>query len=274
MFSMHTVMLIIVLAVAVSCQMHSDLRKLYSNLTNNYHNGFFPLSNISDEFRLSFLMVPLVINSIKESEETISLTMATSFTWVDPHLRWDPILNGNITNITVSTGNVWLPYIYLENSMDHLQPIGHDSVFYVFVKYTGLVIWTPGGIMTAKCPMNILIFPFDSQTCRFIFIIWGAVGIRMTFVPLSPHGQMNYYMNNSNWVITETKQYSSSSEAVEEFIFELTVRREPWYNIIVIILPTLLFCLMNPLVFLLPVESGERVSLGMTILLSYAIFLT
>ena len=33
-------------------------------------------------------------------------------------------------------------------------------------------------------------------------------------------------------------------------------------------------CLLNPLVFLLSVESGERVSLSMTILLSYAIFLT
>ncbi|CAC5385194.1 unnamed protein product [Mytilus coruscus] len=39
-------------------------------------------------------------------------------------------------------------------------------------------------------------------------------------------------------------------------------------------LPTNMFFLLNPLVFLLPVESGERLGLAMTILLSYAIFLT
>ena len=43
---------------------------------------------------------------------------------------------------------------------------------------------------------------------------------------------------------------------------------------VTIIIPTLLFCLLNPLVFLLPVDSGDRISLSMTILLSYAIFLT
>jgi hypothetical protein len=46
------------------------------------------------------------------------------------------------------------------------------------------------------------------------------------------------------------------------------------YYGVMIIAPTVLFALMNPLVFLLPVESGERVGLAMTILLSYAIFLT
>jgi hypothetical protein len=40
-----------------------------------------------------------------------------------------------------------------------------------------------------------------------------------------------------------------------------------------IIAPTVLFALLNPLVFLLPVESGERVGLAMTILLSYTILL-
>jgi hypothetical protein len=35
-----------------------------------------------------------------------------------------------------------------------------------------------------------------------------------------------------------------------------------------------LFVALNPLVFLLPVESGERIGLSMTILLSYTIFLT
>jgi hypothetical protein len=45
------------------------------------------------------------------------------------------------------------------------------------------------------------------------------------------------------------------------------------YYGVMVIAPTVLFALLNPLVFLLPVESGERVGLAMTILLSYALFL-
>jgi hypothetical protein len=56
--------------------------------------------------------------------------------------------------------------------------------------------------------------------------------------------------------------------------FKLKIKRRALYYGVMIIAPTVLFALMNPLVFLLPIESGERVSLAMTILLSYAIFLT
>ena len=53
-----------------------------------------------------------------------------------------------------------------------------------------------------------------------------------------------------------------------------TIKRAPLYYNIVVACPTLLFSLLNPLVFLLPVESGDRIGLSTTILLSYAIFLT
>jgi hypothetical protein len=53
------------------------------------------------------------------------------------------------------------------------------------------------------------------------------------------------------------------------------------YDIMILIISNALamsfqirFGILNPLVFLLPVESGERIGLSMTIMLSYAIFLT
>ena len=270
----HQLMVYIVFLVNESYQINSDLYKLYQNITKNYHKQFFPSANDSSEFRLSIMVTPLVINSVKETEETISVTMVTSLVWTDPHLSWKPSQFGNILNFTITSEDIWLPYVYLQNGMKDLQPLGYDSMFYTVLMYSGTVIWTPGGIMKAKCPMNILIFPFDSQTCRFIFIMWGAAEIRMKFIPLFLHAELNYMINNSDWVITSTRQYLGSKKYLSEFIFELTIEREPWYYFIMIILPTLLFCIMNPFVFLLPVESGERVSLGMTILLSYAIFLT
>jgi thiol:disulfide interchange protein len=70
-----------------------------------------------------------------------------------------------------------------------------------------------------------------------------------------------------------------STEKIEDiytnsFVFKLTIKRRALYYGVMVIAPTVLFALLNPLVFLLPIESGERVSLAMTILLSYAIFLT
>ncbi|CAC5406085.1 unnamed protein product [Mytilus coruscus] len=43
---------------------------------------------------------------------------------------------------------------------------------------------------------------------------------------------------------------------------------------IMVVFPTFLFGFLNPLVFIVPVDTGERIGLAITLLLSYAIFLT
>ena len=54
----------------------------------------------------------------------------------------------------------------------------------------------------------------------------------------------------------------------------ITLERKPMYYILNIFLPICLLTLLNLFVFLLPVESGEKVSFVVTIFLSLAVFLT
>lgn len=266
-------MLVVLHLEDTGAQLYSDMQNLYKNLTRDYQKEIVPLTDFSQQFVINFQIVPLVLNSFQETDEVMSVTMATNFIWNDSKLIWDPSLFGGATNITILTNDIWLPRIHLENSVEDMKPIGHDSEIYVVVRHNGQIDWTPGGILKAKCPTNILRFPFDSQECYFVFTMWGATDVRTVYVPMMPEGLMTYYTKNSNWDVVETKQ-SIKNGAISEFIFKMKIRRKPMYIVVVIILPTILFCLMNPLVFLLPVDSGERVSLGMTILLSYAIFLT
>jgi hypothetical protein len=122
--------------------------------------------------------------------------------------------------------------------------------------------------------MDLSKFPFDEQTCLFIFGMWIVPPTDIRTIASSDKSIIDYFIPTSDWEVTSYKQYIVEIEDGNGFVLELSVKRQPLYNIVVIIFPTLLFSLMNPLVFLLPVDSGERVSLGMTLLLSYAIFLT
>jgi hypothetical protein len=74
---------------------------------------------------------------------------------------------------------------------------------------------------------------------------------------------------NSFSLITECTTFFAS-----RYDIYLTAKRESLYYTVMVVWPTILFGVLNPLVFLLPVESGERIGLSMTIMLSYAIFLT
>ena len=87
--------------------------------------------------------------------------------------------------------------------------------------------------------------------------------------------KVSYFSDNSDWkLIDNNSSVNCGLGMCYTYEVRLTIRRHPVYYFVVIILPTLMFCVLNPLVFILPVESGERVSLAITILLSYSIFLT
>ncbi|XP_076109448.1 acetylcholine receptor subunit alpha-1-B-like [Mytilus galloprovincialis] len=182
---------------------------------------------------------------------------------------------GNVAFTVIDSESVWLPSMFLVNRVDSMNPVGDGVKFPAIISYTGQVAYNPGGILNAKCQTDISKFPFDRQTCTLIFIPWGFHAHLLTLNSLSDIAQLSFFTPHSDWKLEE---YSTRTVIYNNvyslFYLELTIKREPLYFTIMIIVPTLLFSLLNPLVFVLPVGSGERVSLSVTLLLSYTIFLT
>jgi hypothetical protein len=62
----------------------------------------------------------------------------------------------------------------------------------------------------------------------------------------------------------ESLEYSTVAEDqgsnVDFYSFKIKIKRRALYYGVMVIAPTVLFALLNPLVFLLPVESGERLT--------------
>jgi nicotinic acetylcholine receptor len=54
------------------------------------------------------------------------------------------------------------------------------------------------------------------------------------------------------------------------FIFYL--RRKPLFHITTVILPCVTLSLLALLVFILPADAGEKITLGITVLLSFSVF--
>lgn len=55
---------------------------------------------------------------------------------------------------------------------------------------------------------------------------------------------------------------------------DITMKRHPGFAVINLVVPLIFFGLMNIFVFILPTESGERLSYCVTVLLAIAVFLT
>jgi hypothetical protein len=136
-------------------------------------------------------------------------------------------------------------------------------------------VYTPGDVFEAKCPTDISKYPFDEQHCIFAFMAWAMPKYFICLSSVKDQAVLSYFYPHSDWTLLE---YSTVAEDqgsnVDFYSFKIKIKRRALYYGVMVIAPTVLFALLNPLVFLLPVESGERVGLAMTILLSYAIFLT
>ncbi|VDI33753.1 Hypothetical predicted protein [Mytilus galloprovincialis] len=247
---------------------------IYKDLFQNYTKELLPTWDVPTPLKLSINAALISIVSFAELEEKIITTMSFSLNWTDSRLSWNPSLYNNIYLLTLPSHTVWLPYLHISNSVNDVKPIGQEANFYAIVTSPGAVYWTPGGVFEAQCAPDVSNFPFDTQFCSFTILMWGMPAGEVEYISNSNVPDLTYYYPNSDWTLTGTQQSVIKGNYSSTFFVGLYIKRKPTYYVVTVILPTLMFCLMNPLIFCLPVESGERISLGMTILLAYAIFLT
>ena len=103
---------------------------------------------------------------------------------------------------------------------------------------------------------------------------------RLTTDPEFSHPEkldLVFFQQSSNWKLQEPVTYRAKEEifyaksynyTYDRLEYTLHLERHPTYYIIVILVPTILMGLISVLALILPPESGEKVSLAITVLLS------
>ncbi|KAK3103248.1 hypothetical protein FSP39_017816 [Pinctada imbricata] len=174
----------------------------------------------------------------------------------------------------VPSTTVWYPEIYFLNPADKMVPVG-KKYFKARVYDMGGVSRIVGSIIKTTCDVDITYFPFDEQTCEIDFYTFGHSSNEIFFRISETDIDLTYFRKNAQWEVTESRlkphdkvKFNGTITAV------IGLKRYPEYFIVNILIPVLFLCLLNPFVFLLPPESGERISYTVTIFLSLAVFMT
>ena len=122
-------------------------------------------------------------------------------------------------------------------------------------------------------------FPFDRQRCLLKFGSWthdtSAIYLSSFGYPLIT----SQFVNSTEWNLKQIKEtvnsvkYACCPQPFIDITFEIILERKPLFYLFNIILPCLLLVITILFGFFLPPESGERISLTITILLALAVFL-
>ncbi|XP_077992577.1 neuronal acetylcholine receptor subunit beta-2-like [Glandiceps talaboti] len=257
---------------------HIKLRKyLFTNQT--YDRSVRPVVDTSTPTLLELQFFLSQVLNVDEKLQTLKMNVWLTIRWRDEYMTWDPNDFGGILNFKISKDMLWMPDVWLyQNADNKYEDFTLNSQ--CLVQHHGEVLWAAPAIIKSHCKMDVWNFPFDKQSCSVSFGPWlhNASEIRVMGT-----GDSSFFEGDTEWQLwdletrntNDTVQYYPDYpyEDFSKVIYKLYLNRLPTYYVFYLITPCSLISATTILSFFLPVESGEKVGLGITVLLSLTVYL-
>ncbi|KAL1763270.1 neuronal acetylcholine receptor subunit alpha-2, partial [Sigmodon hispidus] len=162
-------------------------------------------------------------------------------------------------------------------SADGEFAVTHMTKAHLF--FTGTVHWVPPAIYKSSCSIDVTFFPFDQQNCKMKFGSWTYDKAKIDLEQMEQMVDLNDYWESGEWAIINatgtynSKKYDCCAEIYPDVTYYFVIRRLPLFYTINLIIPCLLISCLTVLVFYLPSECGEKITLCISVLLSLTVFL-
>ncbi|NP_001095267.1 acetylcholine receptor subunit delta precursor [Xenopus laevis] len=276
------------------CFSESEEERLLNHIfvERGYRKELRPVEHTGETVNVSLALTLSNLISLKEADETLTTNVWVELAWYDKRLAWDMETYNNIDILRVPPDMVWQPQLILENNNNGVFEVAYYSN--VLISSDGFMYWLPPAIFQTSCSINVNYFPFDWQNCslKFSSLTYNAKEINLQLRQDLDEASQRYYpvewiiidpegfTENGEWEIVHIpakknidRSLSPESTKYQDITFYLIIERKPLFYIINILAPCVLIALMANLVFYLPADSGEKMTLAISVLLAQSVFL-
>ncbi|XP_052785669.1 neuronal acetylcholine receptor subunit alpha-10-like [Mya arenaria] len=253
--------------------------RLVRDLLRSYDKRIRPSLNASQALNVTFGFSLSQIIDVDEKNQIITTNCWLNQMWIDYGLRWKPEKYGGLKVLRLPHDSVWKPDVLLYNNADvsttHFSWISSN----VIVTADGNITWLSMVIFKSSCAINVRYFPFDVQNCSMQFASWTYDGFQINLLITTNEGDLSNFHPNSEWdllkldVERNVVYYSCCVEPYPDITFYIYIKRRPLFYIFNMFLPCILITLVALLGFYIPSDSGEKVTMGITTLLSMTVFM-
>ena len=258
----------------VNCQSIEEAKTLHADLLKDYNKFVRPVRNQSKTVDVYFYFALVAIQDFDEVKEQFSVTGVFFLHWIDQNMKWNKEDYGNITSVMMGYKDVWVPEIILTNPSQKLDSFGKEWQVIRYLSY-GFATWYPADLIKATCSLDLRYFPFDIQECSMELYIWAYTANEVRLISAREDIDTDVMRGeHGTWKLLNTSVKSEVSHNIYRATLTFRLKRKSLYVIVNIVLPILFLSILNVLVFILPAESGERVSYAITVLLAIAVFMT
>ncbi|XP_062974674.1 acetylcholine receptor subunit alpha [Elgaria multicarinata webbii] len=270
--------ILLLLGPAVLLQGSDDETRLVDKLFENYNKVVRPVSSHREAVNVTVGLQLIQLINVDEVNQIVSTNVRLKQQWRDVNLKWNPEDYGGIKQIRISSEKIWRPDLVLYNNANGDFAI--TQLTKVLLNYTGHITWTPPAIFKSYCEIIVTHFPFDEQNCSMKFGTWTYDGTVVAIYPESDQPDLSNYMESGEWIMKDYRgwkhwvTYACCTETPYlDITYHFVLLRLPLYFIVNVIIPCLLFSFLTGLVFYLPTDSGEKMTLSISVLLSLTVFL-
>ncbi|KAJ8354402.1 hypothetical protein SKAU_G00219690 [Synaphobranchus kaupii] len=272
-----TLFLLFVALITQDCISSKGEDRLFRRLFRRYNQFIRPVENVSDPVTVEFEVSISQLVKVDEVNQIMETNLWLRHIWNDYKLRWAPTEFDGIEFIRVPSNKIWRPDIVLYNNAvgDFLV----EDKTKALLKFDGTVTWVPPAIFKSSCPMDITYFPFDYQNCSMKFGSWTYDKAKIDLVLIGSTVNLKDFWESGEWEIIDAPgykhdiKYNCCEEIYPDITYSFYIRRLPLFYTINLIIPCLLISFLTVLVFYLPSDCGEKVTLCISVLLSLTVFL-
>ena len=193
--------------------------------------------------------------------------------WTDEQLVWNSSDFNNLTRLTVSPQDIWTPELVQGGGVEVAHVLAP-----AWISDEGRVTWLIGSSFEGVCILDVRQFPFDRHECTFSIqpSAYDASEITLKF---STNMSATFLLGeNGEWeVISPNAQLAVFVEPLSgvpfnAYLLTLTLKRRYLFVFVHTCIPYWLLALLNTMIFIVPIRSGERVTFSVTILLAFIVF--
>lgn len=267
----------------VTATLGTPEQRLRHNLSQDYHPTVRPVLAPSDIINItfSFRFSRIVALDIKNQVLTTDAWIVQS--WKNPYLKWDESAYEGLHTLQMSPNDVWVPDTVLYNNADEdvtLSGFKEKFKTYVMVYSDGTNKWMSPATFKSSCDMRVKFYPFDKQECKLTFGSWTYDSRLLRMInPAGKYSHSEKFIESGDWTLedvtieTVDEDFDCCEYPFSNIIYSFHFRRKTLYHILYQILPCVVIILLVILNFIIPPDSGERISFCITILLSMSVYL-
>ncbi|XP_076435261.1 neuronal acetylcholine receptor subunit alpha-2-like [Babylonia areolata] len=216
--------------------------------------------------------------NVDESQQTVTMSGGFQFQWNHGSLALteeliEDFTGGNSTllssYVSVPSQLLWLPHVAMVegvSSVDILRDVYAEASIYA----NGNISVFHTSVFTFTCQLSMTHYPFDSHPCPITIVDTSNMTEMLPFY-------IDYneaFGVEGEWVITNvtanTVLHVNLQQTFPQFVIYL--RRKTTYYSVMVVMPMVLTSYLNVLVFLLPLEVGDKASYLVTLTMSLSVF--